>query len=141
MFVQRSGSPFTGRTCHTCLAKVGFISAKSFHNITLVILGEIVHIKLKPYNSYCVEKIWIGFTKGNNKEGSLDQTQRAEMKQMLDNKGITGSGFDQLVKGQYQPRMFIPIASQEVAGQIVSLHEDQSGVAARCVFRSWFKCL
>eukprot|EP00090_Calanus_glacialis_P044057 TRINITY_DN7828_c0_g1_i2.p1 TRINITY_DN7828_c0_g1~~TRINITY_DN7828_c0_g1_i2.p1 ORF type:complete len:1480 (+),score=299.56 TRINITY_DN7828_c0_g1_i2:117-4556(+) len=98
--------------------------------------GEIVHIKLKPYNSYCVEKIWIGFTKGNNKEGSLDQTQRAEMKQMLDNKGITGSGFDQLVKGQYQPRMFIPIASQEVAGQIVSLHEDQSGVAASVTIRS-----
>jgi len=98
--------------------------------------GETVHIKLKAYNSYCVEKLWLGFTKGNNKEGSLDQTQRTVMKQVLDDKGISGSGFDQLVKGQYQPRTFIPLASQEVAGQIVSLHEDQSGVAASVTIRS-----
>eukprot|EP00092_Neocalanus_flemingeri_P024580 GFUD01026659.1.p1 GENE.GFUD01026659.1~~GFUD01026659.1.p1 ORF type:complete len:1744 (+),score=379.20 GFUD01026659.1:118-5349(+) len=98
--------------------------------------GETVHIKLKPYNSYCVEKLWLGFTKGNNKEGSLDQTQRAAMKQVLDGKAVTGPGFDQLVKGQYQPRIFLPLARQEVAGQIVSLQEDQSGVAASLTIRS-----
>jgi len=98
--------------------------------------GETVHIKLKPYNSYCVEKLWIGFTKGNNKEGSLDQSQRAAMKQFLDEKRMTGSGFDQMVKGQYQPRIFLPLARQEVAGQIVGLQEDQAGVAASITIRS-----
>ena len=92
-----------------------------------------MYIKLKPYNSYCVEKLWLGFTKGNNKEGSLDVAQRTVMRQVLDSKGITGPGFDQLVKGQYQPRLFLPIASQEVAGQIVSLQEDSTGVATRYI--------
>ena len=92
-----------------------------------------MHIKLKPYNSYCVEKLWLGFTKENNKEGSLDQNQRTVMRQVLERKGITGPGFDQLVKGQYQPRLFLPLASQEVTGQIVSLQEDNTGVATRYV--------
>ena len=95
--------------------------------------GETVYIKLKPYNSYCVEKLWLGFTKGNNKEGSLDVAQRTVMRQVLDSKGMTGPGFDQLVNGQYQPRLFLPIASQEVAGQIVSLQEDSTGVATRYI--------
>ena len=111
------------------------MSCKVTHCLKIPNPGEIVHIKLKPYNSYCVEKLWLGFTKGNNKEGSLDQTQRTVMRQVLDRKGITGPGFDQLMKGQYQPRLFLPLASQEVAGQIVSLQEDNTGVATRYLVR------
>jgi len=112
------------------------MSCKVTHCLKIPNPGEIVHIKLKPYNSYCVEKLWLGFTKGNNKEGSLDQTQRTVMRQVLDRKGITGPGFDQLMKGQYQPRLFLPLASQEVAGQIVSLQEDNTGVATSVTIRS-----
>jgi len=41
-----------------------------------------------------------------------------------------------MVKGQYQPRLFLPIASQEVAGQIISLQEDTTGVATSVTIRS-----
>ncbi len=44
------------------------------------ILDECVYVKLKPYNSYCVDKLWIGFTSGGRKEGSLDPGQIKLMK-------------------------------------------------------------
>ena len=49
--------------------------------------GETVYIKLKPYNSYCVEKLWL-----NNKEGDyLDVAHDSTvMRQVLDSKGMTG---------------------------------------------------
>ena len=37
-------------------------------------------MKLKPYNSYCVAKLWLGFASGNRKEGSLDPHQIGFMK-------------------------------------------------------------
>ena len=47
-----------------------------------LISGERVFVKLKPYNSYCVAKLWLGFASGNRKEGSLDPHQIGLMKEV-----------------------------------------------------------
>ena len=50
--------------------------------LMFVCLDEAVFVKLKPYNSYCVAKLWIGFTTGARKEGSLDPHQIGLMKEV-----------------------------------------------------------
>jgi hypothetical protein len=39
-----------------------------------------VYVKLKAYNSYCVDKLWIGFPSAGRKEGSMDPAQIKFMK-------------------------------------------------------------
>ena len=50
--------------------------------LIILVLDEPVYVRLKPYNSYCVEKLWLGFSTGNRKEGSLDPHQINLMKQV-----------------------------------------------------------
>ena len=46
----------------------------------------------------------------------------------LESKSILRSGFDLVVKGQHQPRHFIPLFGQELEGKVISLVEDETGI-------------
>ena len=46
----------------------------------LLCVDEFVYVKLKAYNSYCVDKLWIGFPSAGRKEGSMDPVQIKFMK-------------------------------------------------------------
>ena len=82
----------------------------------LSIEGDEVYVRLKSYNSYCVEELSVS---------GADQS----MARWLMDKNISVEGFESLVKGQYEPRLFLPLQGQEVAGQVIELMKDASGTA------------
>ena len=88
-----------------------------------------MYIETKPYNSYCVEKLWVGFSKIAYKEQGLDMTERSVMKMYLSKHNMTTTSFDLLIKGQQTPRVNIPLERQHFPGKIVSMQENEEGVA------------
>ena len=90
--------------------------------------NDIVNIKLKAYNSYCVDSLWIGFEKGNNWDGSLDHQQTAQLEFWLDKRKLSFVSFDHLLRGECLPRRFLPLIGQDLAGEVISLVEDETGL-------------
>lgn len=79
-------------------------------------------IKVKPYNSFCVDTLTIGFSSSwsaNESEMSLEQ--RSVMKSFLTHHGLDFPKFEQLIKGVFSPRVHIPFPSQVYRGRILSL--------------------
>jgi len=97
--------------------------------------GEKVYIEVKPYNSYCVEKLWTGFSKSVYKEQGLDMNERTVMKMYLSDHGMNTTNFDLLIKGEFTPRLYIPLQRQHFRGRIVSLQEDEEGVATGAIIK------
>ena len=98
-----------------------------------MILGEEVLIKLKPYNSYCVDTLFIGYM------GDAPEAEQKEIQmQWLTDRYMTMTGFDFLVKGQLVPRQHLPLIGQELEGEVISLVEDETGVATAVRIKS--KC-
>ena len=86
--------------------------------------GEAVEVRLKPYNSYCVEKLWLGFLKGEGRDGVPDAAQHLLHHQWLQDKALAKEDFDMVVKGQSPGRLFLPLASHPVGGQVVEVREE-----------------
>jgi len=82
---------------------------------------EMVLVKLKPYNSYCVEKLWLGFPKGSHMEGILGPSERQKAQLWMEKRGLSQAALDLVVKGQLQPRTFLPLSSQQFSGQVVEI--------------------
>ena len=99
-----------------------------------------VLVKLKPYNSYCVEKLWLGFPKGkslplfdeislpdhcdilgSHMEGILGPSERQKAQLWMEKRGLSQAALDLVVKGQLQPRTFLPLSSQQFSGQVVEI--------------------
>ena len=77
------------------------------YRILIYFLGDHVHIQVKPYNSYCVDKLWIG-----DKEPMKDvptQEEQLNFKKYLYDHGLDAGGFDSLARGQRIIRPFIPL--------------------------------
>ena len=80
-------------------------------------------VRLKAYNSYCVETVWVG-----GEERGLTR--------WLEDKNVSLAGFESLVRGHSQPRLHIPLLTQQYSGQVVDLLEDHTGAVTRLKIRS-----
>ena len=80
-------------------------------------------VRLKTYNSYCVETVWVG-----GEERGLTS--------WLENRNISLAGFESLVRGHHQPRLHIPLLSQEFTGQVEDVLEDEEGAVTKLRIRS-----
>ena len=85
----------------------------------LLSYGERVRLRLKPYNSYCVDSLEVC----EARDGT-----RISLQAWLEDKKITSSEFEQLLKGHTRPRRHLPLISQIVEGQVTSVVEDDQGL-------------
>ena len=86
----------------------------------LLSYGERVRLRLKPYNSYCVDSLEVAETR---------QGERISLQAWLEDKKIIPSEFDQLLKGHTKPRRHLPLIGQIVEGKVTSLVENDHGLA------------
>ena len=82
--------------------------------------GERVRLRLKLYNSYCVDSLEVC---------EIREGKRISLQAWLEEKKITSSEFEQLLKGNTMPRRNLPLISQIVEGQVTSLVENDFGLA------------
>ena len=85
---------------------------------------ERVFIQVKTYNSYCVEKLWVG-PRGRRIEelaGRPEEVQ-AFQKYLIDH-GLDVPSFNSLVRGHYQTRHFLPSGGQILKGRVKQLKSD-----------------
>ena len=80
-------------------------------------------VRLKSYNSYCVETVWVG-----GEERGLTR--------WLEDRSVSLAGFESLVRGQSQPRLHIPLVTQQYSGQVEDLLEDHTGAVTKLKIRS-----
>ena len=80
-------------------------------------------VRLKAYNSYCVDTVWVG-------------GQEPGLSRWLEDRNISLAGFESLMRGQSQPRLHLPLLGQEYAGQVEDLLEDQTGAVTKLKIRS-----
>ena len=70
---------------------------------------------VKDYNSYILDKLWIGTDIKNN---PTDQDAKMQLNKYLFDHGLEMSSFQNLMKGQAPSRPFIPLQGQVYKGQI-----------------------
>ena len=80
-------------------------------------------VRLKAYNSYCVEAVWLG-----GEETSLAR--------WLEERSLSLAGLESLARGQFQPRLHLPLGGQECSGQVEELLEDETGAVTQLKIRS-----
>ncbi len=73
---------------------------------------------VKPYNSYCIDKLWIGPDLRNNAD---DQEGKMQFQKYLYDHGLERSAFVDLQQGQFPPRAFLPLEGQIYKGQVKRL--------------------
>eukprot|EP00095_Tigriopus_kingsejongensis_P007798 maker-scaffold370_size193435-snap-gene-0.43 protein:Tk07798 transcript:maker-scaffold370_size193435-snap-gene-0.43-mRNA-1 annotation:"unknown" len=78
--------------------------------------GQVVRIKVKPYNSFCVESLSIG----SKSQGDLEDQDALE--KFLRKHLMDYSYFTSVVRGRTSPRPFIPFPAQMFGAKIQSLH-------------------
>lgn len=85
--------------------------------------NEVVYIQVKNYNSFLVEKLWIGSSNINRHEEGV------YFRKYLFDHGIDELAFRYLVKGKFPNRPFIPLPSQAYRGKIRGFSDDSFGNA------------
>ena len=80
-----------------------------------ICLDEQVNIMVKPYNSYCLDKLWIGTDIKNNPN---DQDGKMLLQKYLFDHGLDKPAFENLLKGLCPSRPFIPLEGQTYKGRI-----------------------
>ena len=83
---------------------------------------------MKTYNSYCVETVRVG-------------GEETGLTSWLEARNISMAGFDSLVRGHHQPRLHIPLMSQEFTGQVEEVLEDVEGAVTKLRIRSQTGCV
>ena len=81
-----------------------------------------MYIQVKTYNSYCVEKLWVG-TRGRRIEEFGPDEVQALQKYLFDH-GLDVPSFNSLIKGQHQSRHFLPLGGQVLTGKVKGLKSD-----------------
>ena len=77
----------------------------------IVKFGEKVTVRLKAYNSYCVERVWLG-------------EEEAGLASWLEDRNLSLAGLES------QARLHLPLLGQQFSGQVEELLEDQTDARA-----------
>ena len=94
----------------------------TFQCVYLYFLDERIYIQVKTYNSYCVEKLWVGNRGRRIEEFGPDEVQTLQ-KYLFDH-GLDVPSFNSLIRGQYQTRHFLPSGGQILKGKVKRLMYD-----------------
>jgi len=86
--------------------------------------NERVYIQVKTYNSFCVEKLWVGNRGRRIEEFGPDEVQ-ALQKYLFDH-GLDVPSFNSLIRSQYQSRYFLPLGGQILRGKVKRLMYDSN---------------
>jgi len=95
--------------------------------------NEPVCIMAKPYNSYILDKLWIGSDVKNNPQ---DSDGRMQLQKFLFDHGMDKSSMEQLLKGTCPKRSFISLEGQMYRGKIKGLKSDDEGRATTVVIEA-----
>ncbi len=66
---------------------------------------------MKPYNSFCVDTLFIGYEEGARRE-DISPEQKHYKGVYLGHHGMDEDGLSNLVRGKSVPRKFIPLPAQ-----------------------------
>ena len=92
--------------------------------LELTFTDERVYIQVKTYNSYCVEKLWVGTRGKRPEEFDLDEVQA--LKKYLFDHGLDVPAFHALTRGQCASRPFLPLGGEVLRGKVKALKSDGS---------------
>ena len=96
-------------------------------------LDEPVCIMVKTYNSYIIDKLWIGSDVKNNPQNT---DGRMQLQKFLFDHGLDKTSLEQLLKGICPVRPFIPLEGQIYKGKIKGLKSDDEGHAITAVIEA-----
>ena len=51
----------------------------------------------------------------------MGASERQKAQLWMENRGLSQAGLDMVVKGKFQPRLFLPLSSQQLSGQVVEI--------------------
>ena len=86
---------------------------------------EQVYIQVKPYNSFLVEKLWVGSSDLSRAEDGV------YFRKYLFDRGLDDHSFRYLLRGKFPTRPFIPLPGQTFRGRICGLTNEADGSAAK----------
>ena len=82
-----------------------------------------MYIQVKPYNSYLVEKIWVGSIDGSRTEDPV------YLRKYLFDHGLDDLGFQYILRGKFPNRPFISMPGQTFRGRIRGIRDCEDGSA------------
>jgi hypothetical protein len=94
-------------------------------NRLISISGAQVYIRVKPYNSFCVDSLFVGFEESSSISGIAPE-QEEYMRAYLGHHGLDNATFTQLSRGKYPTRKFVPLPGQAYKGRIVELKQSSA---------------
>ena len=80
-------------------------------------------VRLKAYNSYCVDAVRL-------------VGEETRLARWLEDRDVSLTEFERLLRGQHQPRLHLPLPGQECSGQVEELLQDQTGAVTKLKIRS-----
>jgi hypothetical protein len=80
---------------------------------------------VKPYNSFLVEKVWVGSIDGSRPEDTV------YLRKYQFDHGLDDLGFQYILRGRFPARPFVPFPGQAYRGRIRSLESSEDGSAPK----------
>ena len=84
-----------------------------------------MYIQVKSYNSYLVEKLWIG-----SPDVSRPEKDGVFFRKFLFDRGMDEMAFRYLLRGKFPSRPFIPLLGQTLRGRVRGLSNDPDNGSA-----------
>ena len=97
------------------------------------VIDEPVWIMVKSYNSFLLDRLWIGT---DLKSNPSDNDGRMQMQKYLFDHGLERSSFENMLRGMNTTRPFIPLQGQMYKGTIKGLKPDDEGPATTLVIEA-----
>lgn len=76
---------------------------------------------MKPYNSYCVDSLYVGFENSAARRDGITAQQDDYMRAYLNHHGLDDTTFTQLAQGKFPARKFLPLPGQLFRGKVKEL--------------------